>query len=295
MRIVEYENDIVYSYGSRSPVEVPFVGSAVTIGSYDGVHKGHRTIIARMAAVAMARSLRRVVVTFEPHPRRVLEGAVSGPLGLLTTLEEKIDLLSRENIDLLFVIRFTPDFAARSSDDFIRNVLVGLLGAKAIIIGYDHVFGRDRSGSGTTLETLGVELGFAVEVVDEVLIGNEHLSSTRIRRLLEAGKIEEANEFLGSPYMISGIVVDGRGVVGGFLGALERLQARIEVRQGGLEALEPGLPAAQLGQHLVEVGKGSIQARRAAGRSALTSPCAAYQSTIVEIHRSRMKGGFQAA
>ncbi len=212
MRIVEYENDIVYSYGSRSPVEVPFVGSAVTIGSYDGVHKGHRTIIARMAAVAMARSLRRVVVTFEPHPRRVLEGAVSGPLGLLTTLEEKIDLLSRENIDLLFVIRFTPDFAARSSDDFIRNVLVGLLGAKAIIIGYDHVFGRDRSGSGTTLETLGVELGFAVEVVDEVLIGNEHLSSTRIRRLLEAGKIEEANEFLGSPYMISGIVVDGERI-----------------------------------------------------------------------------------
>ena len=209
MRIVEYDNDIVYSYGSRSLAELPLVGSAVTIGSYDGVHKGHRTIIARMAAIARARHLRSVVVTFEPHPRRVLKGAVSGPLGLLTTLEEKIDLLSRENIDLLFVIRFTPDFASRSSEDFIRNVLVRLLGAQAIIIGYDHVFGRDRSGSGTTLENLGVELGFAVEVVDEVLIGSEHLSSTRIRRLLEAGMIEEANEFLGSPYMISGMVVEG--------------------------------------------------------------------------------------
>ena len=209
MRIVEYDNDIVYSYGSRSHAELPLVGSAVTIGSYDGVHKGHRTIIARLAAVASERHLRSVVVTFDPHPRRVLEGAVSGPLGLLTTLEEKIDLLSRQNIDLLFIIRFTPDFASRSSEDFIRNVLVRLLGAQAIIIGYDHVFGRDRSGSGKTLENLGVELGFAVEVVDEVLIGSEHLSSTRIRRLLEAGMIEEANEFLGSPYMISGIVVEG--------------------------------------------------------------------------------------
>ncbi len=209
MRIVEYDNDIVYNYGTRSPAELPLVGSAVTVGSYDGVHQGHRIIISRMAAVARARSLRRVVVTFEPHPRRVLKGAVSGPLGLLTTLEEKIDLLARENIDLLFVIRFTPDFASRSSDDFIRNVLVKLLGAQAIIIGYDHVFGRDRSGSGTTLENLGLELGFAVEVVDEVLIGSEHLSSTRIRRLLEAGNIEEANEFLGSPYMVSGVVVEG--------------------------------------------------------------------------------------
>ena len=126
MRIVEYDNGIVYNYGTRSPAELPLVGSAVTVGSYDGVHKGHRIIIAKMAAVARARSLRRVVVTFEPHPRRVLKGAVSGPLGLLTTLEEKIDLLARENIDLLFVIRFTPDFASRSSDDFIRNVLVRL-------------------------------------------------------------------------------------------------------------------------------------------------------------------------
>jgi riboflavin kinase/FMN adenylyltransferase len=209
MRIVEYDNDLVCSYGSRSPVELPFTGSVVTVGSYDGVHRGHRKIIARMAEIARSRHLRSVVVTFEPHPRRVLKGAVSGPLGLLTTLEEKIVLLAQENIDLLFVIRFTPDFASRTSDEFIRNVLVRLLGAKTIIIGYDHAFGRDRSGGVKTLENLGIELGFDVEVVEEVLIGNEHFSSTRIRRLLEAGKIEEANVFLGSHYMISGIVVDG--------------------------------------------------------------------------------------
>ena len=209
MRIVEYDNDLVRSYGSRSPVDLPSIGSVVTVGSYDGVHKGHRKIIARMTAIARSRQLRSVVVTFEPHPRMVIKGAVSGPLGLLTTLEEKIDLLARENIDLLCVIRFTPDFASRTSDEFIRNVLVRLLGAKTIIIGYDHAFGRDRSGGVKTLEDLGIELGFDVEVVEEVLIGNEHFSSTLIRRLLEAGKIEEANEFLGSPYMISGCVVDG--------------------------------------------------------------------------------------
>jgi riboflavin kinase/FMN adenylyltransferase len=209
MRVVVYDNSQVYNYGSAIPVDFSAIPSVVTVGSYDGVHKGHRMIIARMVAIAKARGLSSAIVTFEPHPRRVLKGAVSGPLGLLTTLDEKIDLLATENVDLLFVIRFTPDFASRSSDDFIRNVVVGLLGAKSIIVGYDHAFGRGRSGSGKTLESLGYELGFDVEVVDEVLIGNEHLSSTKIRVLLESGKIEEANEFLGSPYMISGIVVTG--------------------------------------------------------------------------------------
>ncbi len=209
MRIVEYDEGHICSYGSATPIDFSVTASAVTVGSYDGVHRGHRMIIARMVAIAKARNLRSVLVTFEPHPRRVLKGAVSGPLGLLTTLDEKISLLADEDVDLLFVVRFTPDFASRSSDDFIRNVLVGLLGAKSIIVGYDHAFGRDRSGSGKTLETLGSELGFDVEVVNEVMIEHEHFSSTRIRVLLANGKIEEANAFLGSPYMISGTVVDG--------------------------------------------------------------------------------------
>jgi riboflavin kinase/FMN adenylyltransferase len=209
MRIVEYDNHLVYSFGSASPVDFTAEGSVVTVGSFDGVHKGHRMIISRLLDLAKRRSLRSVVVTFEPHPRKVLKGTVTASLGLLTTLEEKIDLLSREGVDLLFVVRFTPDFAARSSDDFIRNVLVNMLGAKSIIVGYDHGFGRNRSGSGLTLEHLGRELGFEVEVLGEVLIGNEHFSSTRIRELLEQGLIDEANEFLGSNYMISGVVVDG--------------------------------------------------------------------------------------
>jgi riboflavin kinase/FMN adenylyltransferase len=218
MRVVEYDNNSFYNYGLRTPVDCAPVPSAVTVGSYDGVHQGHRTIIARLVAFAQSRGLRSVVVTFEPHPRRVLKGALSGPLGLLTTLDEKIDLLAGEGVDLLVVVRFTPEFAARTSDDFIRNVLVALLGAQSIIVGYDHAFGRDRSGSRETLEQLGRELAVAVEVVDEVLLGNEHFSSTRIRTLLASGMIEEANLFLGSSYMITGTVVHGdeRGRAIGF-------------------------------------------------------------------------------
>ncbi|MEI8102156.1 MAG: riboflavin biosynthesis protein RibF [Chlorobium sp.] len=209
MLVIEYDTHQGYSYGSHTPVELLPVPSAVTVGSYDGVHKGHRSIIARMVAVAHALNLRSVVVTFEPHPRRVLGGDVSGPLGLLTTLDEKIDLLAAQCVDLLVLVRFTPDFALRSSDDFIRNILVGSLGAQSIIVGYDHAFGRDRSGSRKTLECVGRELGVAVEVVEEVLIDDEHFSSTRIRKLLQDGKIEEANAFLGAPYMITGTVVEG--------------------------------------------------------------------------------------
>ncbi len=209
MRVIEYDNGVVYSYGSRIPLAFSPEPSAVTVGSYDGLHRGHRQIIAKMMDVAAARHLRSVMVTFEPHPRLVLKGDVAGPLGLLTTLDEKIELLADTGVDMLVVIRFTPEFSLRSSDDFIRNVLVGLFGAKSIIVGYDHAFGRDRRGSRKTLERLGQELDVVVDVVEAVSIGDEHFSSTQIRRLLASGCIEEANHALGSAYMITGTVVDG--------------------------------------------------------------------------------------
>jgi riboflavin kinase/FMN adenylyltransferase len=211
MQIVEYRSNRVFPFRSEEPEAFPVVASAVTVGAFDGVHRGHRKIISRMVSIARQRGLRSVVVTFEPHPRRVLAGEVTGPLGLLTTLEEKITLLQSGDVDLLFVVRFTPEFARRSSEDFIENVLVGLLGAKSIVIGYDHGFGRNRSGSGDDLRRLGLELGFTVDVESEVRIADEHFSSTRIRQLLGLGRIEEANAFLGSFYTISGTVVEGDG------------------------------------------------------------------------------------
>ncbi|ABB24630.1 riboflavin biosynthesis protein RibF [Pelodictyon luteolum] len=211
MQIVEYRSNRVFPFRSEEPEEFPVVASAVTVGAFDGVHRGHRKIISRMVSIARQRALRSVVVTFDPHPRRVLGGEVTGPLGLLTTLEEKITLLRSADVDLLFVVRFTPEFAMQSSEEFIKNVLVGLLGAKSIVIGYDHGFGRNRSGSGDDLRRLGLELGFTVDVESEVRIADEHFSSTRIRQLLGLGRIEEANAFLGSFYTISGTVVEGDG------------------------------------------------------------------------------------
>ncbi|NTU96433.1 MAG: bifunctional riboflavin kinase/FAD synthetase [Chlorobiaceae bacterium] len=218
MVIVEYVNNRICSYGTGTAADLLPSPSAVTVGSFDGIHLGHRRIIAKMLSIARERSLRSVVVTFEPHPRKVLKSEEEASFGLLCSLEEKIGLLSSLDVDLLFIVRFTREFAARSSEDFIRHVLFGILGARNVVVGYDHGFGNRRSGSGKTLSALGGELGFQVEVIDEVRIAGEHISSTRIRKLLESGMIAEANALLGSAYMLSGRVVHGdkRGRLLGF-------------------------------------------------------------------------------
>jgi riboflavin kinase/FMN adenylyltransferase len=209
MRIVEFRGERVFDYQAAAPADFPPVFSAVTVGSYDGVHVGHRKIISRMVEVARSRNLRSVVVTFEPHPRLVLQDGDRCRLRLLTTLQEKTDQIAALGVDLLCIIRFDREFAAKSSESFIRQVLVGIMGAKFIVVGYDHSFGRDRSGSGDTLHELGKTCGFGVEIVGEIFMHNEHISSTRIRELLEEGRIGEANTYLGAPYVISGTVVDG--------------------------------------------------------------------------------------
>jgi riboflavin kinase/FMN adenylyltransferase len=209
MHIVEYGNDRIINFVTGTAESLPCLPSAVTVGSFDGIHAGHRSIISRTLSIAGERSLRSVVVTFEPHPRKVLRSDTSGSFGLLNTLGEKIELLSGMHVDLLFIVRFTREFAARSSEDFIRNVLSGMLCAECVVVGYDHGFGSRRSGNGKTLEALADELGFQVEVIDEVFIGSDHISSTRIRTLLESGRLSEANALLGTSYMLSGTVVHG--------------------------------------------------------------------------------------
>ncbi|NTU68720.1 MAG: bifunctional riboflavin kinase/FAD synthetase [Chlorobiaceae bacterium] len=210
MRILALHGQTVRDYRSGREEALPVVPSAVTVGSYDGLHVGHRKIIGAMVGRAREQGLRSVVVTFRPHPRLVLDTSSPCPVRLLTTLEEKIAHLESTGIDLLLVVRFDQEFARRSSESFIREVLVGLLGARRVVVGYDHGFGHDRSGSGATLQSLGAECGFGVDVVGKVLVGGEPVSSTRIRNLLLEAKVGEANACLGAPYPVSGTVVEGR-------------------------------------------------------------------------------------
>jgi len=207
MQVVRYHNGTLATDGC------PFAPapSVVTVGSYDGVHMGHRKIIARMQESAREQGWRSVVVTFDPHPRKVVKDGEGVP-GLLTLLEEKERLLGELGIDILFVISFDEEFARRSSEWFIDELLVAVIGARRMVIGYDHGFGSGRKGSRETLKAMAERDGFTVEVVEEVRLQSQHFSSTRIRSLLSEGRVREANLFLGASYMVSGEVVHGRAL-----------------------------------------------------------------------------------
>ncbi|TNJ36618.1 bifunctional riboflavin kinase/FAD synthetase [Prosthecochloris vibrioformis] len=207
MQVVRYHNGTLATDGC------PFAPapSVVTVGSYDGVHMGHRKIIARMQESAREQGWRSVVVTFDPHPRKVVKDGEGVP-GLLTLPEEKERLLGELGIDILFVISFDEEFARRSSEWFIDELLVAVIGARRMVIGYDHGFGSGRKGSRDTLKAMAERDGFTVEVVEEVRLQSQHFSSTRIRSLLSEGRVREANLFLGASYMVSGEVVHGRAL-----------------------------------------------------------------------------------
>lgn len=192
--------------------------AAITIGSFDGVHLGHRHLLGRLLGRAKEEHLQAVVITFEPHPRTVVAKPNATPLRLLTTLEEKVALLSTLGIDTLIVIEFTKAFSELSPDAFVEEILLREFGLAAMVIGYDHRFGKDRKGSMQTLEQLSEKHGFLIEMVEEFSLEGRHISSTEIRRMLSTGQIYEANTLLGSPYRLTGRVVygDQRGRLIGF-------------------------------------------------------------------------------
>lgn len=182
-----------------------FVRPSVTVGSYDGVHSGHRVLLDMLKSEAQNAGGESVVLTFEPHPRITL-GQAEG-LRLLTTFEEKCSLLERMGVDNLIVIPFDNAFSRVSPFDFIRNYLIGKVGARAMIVGYDHRFGRDNEGNQAFLD----RQGFLLRIVEvpECHVGGDKVSSTVIRRLIERGEIRQANKLLGHPYLLIGEVVSG--------------------------------------------------------------------------------------
>lgn len=183
-----------------------FVRPTVTVGSYDGVHSGHLALLRTVAGRARAQGGESVVLTFEPHPRVTL-GRADG-LRLLTSLEEKIYLLGQQGIDNLIVIPFDKAFSALAPDTFIRDYLVGRIGAETLVVGFNHRFGRDKQGS---YDYLGSH-GFGLEVVEvgECDVDAEKVSSTVIRRLVAQGDMARAARLLSHPYLVIGTAAAGR-------------------------------------------------------------------------------------
>ncbi|MCS7085568.1 MAG: bifunctional riboflavin kinase/FAD synthetase [Bacteroidia bacterium] len=181
----------------------------VTIGSFDGVHLGHRKILRRLVDLAKAGEGESVVVTFEPHPRHVLFPE-DEPLKLLNTLEEKLRLLQETGVDKVWVIEFTPEFSKISYHDFIVRYLVEQLGAYVVVVGYDHRFGKNRTGGLDELRQYARDYRFRVEEIPAFQIDESNVSSTKIRRALSEGDVVRAAKYLGYRYPISGRVLQGR-------------------------------------------------------------------------------------
>lgn len=184
--------------------------TVVTIGTFDGVHAGHRKIIERLVNAAHANHLDSVVLTFFPHPRMVLQKE-SG-IKLINTIEEKRDLLEETGIDHLVVHPFTHQFSRLTALEFVRDILVNKLNAKKVIIGYDHRFGRNRTADINDLRKFGEEFGFEVEEISQQDVEEVAVSSTKIRKALSEGRVEKANLYLEHPFSLSGTIVKGRGL-----------------------------------------------------------------------------------
>ena len=194
-----------------------FRNAVVTIGTFDGVHRGHRLILDRMRSVAEEVGGETVIITFDPHPRNIV-GMRSDPQPLLTTMPERINLLAKIGIDHLVIVPFTPAFAAMDPRDYVKDFLVARFHPHTLIIGYDHRFGRQREGDYHLLESLSETYGFQVRELDAQILRDAAISSTRIREALMQGRPEEATEQLGYPYFFSGLVRHGdkRGRTIGF-------------------------------------------------------------------------------
>lgn len=182
----------------------------ITIGTFDGVHLGHRKILERLTNNAKKTGLKSTVLTFFPHPRMVLQKDVD--IKLLNTLEEKTQILETLGLDYLIVHPFTKEFSRLTAADFVQDVLVDGLKAKKVIIGYDHRFGRNRNANIQDLMDFGKTLDFEVEEIPAQEVDDVSVSSTKIRKALLEGDITTANNYLNYPYMLTGTIKKGKGM-----------------------------------------------------------------------------------
>lgn len=182
-------------------------GTAVALGNFDGVHLGHREIFRTLVRRARELGVKSLVYTFEPHPLKVIAPS-RAPL-MLNTADEKERLIAASNVDILMRIPFSPALAMHEAEDFVRDVLVGQLNARAIVVGYDFAFGRERKGTGDFLRAQGERYGFSVDILQPVGMDGRPYSSTRVRELLVEGAVAEIPAQLGRHYTLAGTVVGG--------------------------------------------------------------------------------------
>lgn len=186
-----------------------FRDAFVTIGNFDGVHLGHMPILKKLIEEAHREKRSAVVITFEPHPKKVLHPDIR-PFYLLTSPEEKIKLLEDVGVDALILIPFDLKFSKMTAESFVCDILWDKLHIRKIFVGHDYSFGKSKMGNKVFLAKFGKKLGFEVDIIDAVKLGDETISSTRVRHLILAGDVNEAARLLGRPYNVSGIVVPGK-------------------------------------------------------------------------------------
>ena len=206
----------MHRWTDLSQVPAYFGPSVVTIGNFDGVHRGHAGVLRRMVADARAVGSRAVAVTFDPHPAQVHRPAAAPPL--ITGLEDRLELLAETGLDAVLVIAYSLEFARTTPEDFVRTYLVDGLRASTVVVGHDVRFGRDNSGDLATMLALGAEMGFAVDVIEDVHgpaaaaaagESSRRWSSTWVRELLVGGDVAAAAQILGRPHRVRGTVVHG--------------------------------------------------------------------------------------
>lgn len=197
-------------------LERPLTNAVLTIGNFDGVHKGHIAIFEKVKEKAKAIGGQSAVMTFEPHPIKVMKPG-NGP-ALITPINQKLSLIWNAGVDFIFCIRFTHQFSSISAHDFVQDILVDKIGIKEVIVGYDYTFGHKRQGNITILREMGVKLGFLVHVMEPVHIDRALVSSTSIRKLIQEGNLLEAKKFLGRDYQVCGTVIKGKNRGGKLLG-----------------------------------------------------------------------------
>lgn len=196
-------------YRNLDHITQPFDRPVITIGNFDGVHLGHQTLFQKVKERARAVAGQSVVITFDPHPIKLMRPDKNLPL--LTTTDQKIKLLTDLELDVIIIHPFSPEFGALPARPFVQHYLVQCLGAREVVIGHDYRFGRNREGNIELLQVLGAEFGFPVHVVDAIQVEGAVVSSTLIRDLITDGQVRAAQTFLGRAYEVTGEVVHGQG------------------------------------------------------------------------------------